>query len=69
MNNTNFKYFLEDRYDIKNVVVDEWYLSGWVIQIIWRTEDIPLLDKRTSVTEVNIREYGEWKKCVLGERN
>ena len=65
IDNKNLKYFIQDRYKTEKVIIDEWYISGWVIEIIWRTEDIPLLDKRTNVAEVNIRDYSVWVKNIL----
>ena len=67
MDNHKLGLFIENKYNKRDVIVDEWYLikDGWEIQIIWRTPDIPLLGSGTTMTRVNLREYTDWLTIYL----
>lgn len=60
MDKKKLKLFIQNKYNLKEAIIDEWYQTNWEIQIIWRTPDIPILDQGTSITEINLHEYTDW---------
>lgn len=67
MDREKLQLFIQNKYDKKEVVVDEWYETkgGWELQIIWRTPDIPILDTGTSISEIHLKEYMNWLSIYL----
>jgi hypothetical protein len=67
MDREKLQFFIQNKYDKKEVIVDEWYETrgGWELQIIWRTPDIPILDTGTSISDIDLKEYMGWLSMYL----
>lgn len=70
MDKETLKYFIEDKYGKKDVIIDDYCVgnAGWEVQIVWRPTTAPYMGDDQYVSLIEVEEFFDWKNKIYVRR-